>query len=81
MGGRQKVYFCSGKEGGCPAALRAFKISRGEWSVGKIVSTHTNCSGGKTTGRSAALQHIETHIETQAVKDNPEIWVSSSNES
>ena len=26
-GGRQKVYFCSGKEGGCPAEVRAFKIS------------------------------------------------------
>ena len=75
-GGRQKVYFRSGKEGGCPAEVRVFKISTEEWSVGKIVSTDTNCSGGKTPGRSAAHQHIAT----QALKNNPEI-VFPSNES
>ncbi|CAN0410814.1 unnamed protein product, partial [Laminaria digitata] len=47
----------------------SFKISTGEWSLGKIVSSHTNCSGGKTPGKSSALQHIAT----QAVKDNPDI--------
>ena len=40
--GKQKVYFCWGKEGGCPAEVRAFKISTGEWSLGKIESTATN---------------------------------------
>ncbi|CAM9953045.1 unnamed protein product, partial [Pylaiella littoralis] len=46
---------------------RAFKIASGEWRVNKITSTHTNCAGGKTPGRSSALQHIAD----QAVKDNP----------
>lgn len=66
-GSKQKAYFCSGKDGGCPAEVRAFKIASGEWRITKIIDTHTNCGGGKTPGRSSALQHIAN----EAVKDNP----------
>lgn len=68
-GKKQKIYFCSGQEGGCIAEVRAFKIRTGEWKVNKIVGSHTNCSGGKIPGRSAALKHIAE----QAVKDTPDI--------
>eukprot|EP00904_Undaria_pinnatifida_P000873 jgi/Undpi1/10787/HiC_scaffold_29.g13235.m1 len=69
-GGRQNMYLCSGHTTGCQAQVRACnKQSGDEWRVHTVNTTHTNCSGGKTPGRSAAFQRVAN----QAFNDNPHL--------
>lgn len=69
-GSRQKIYLCAGHKTGCKAEVRAYKVKgTGEWRVHKVSTDHTGCSGGNTTGRSAAL----AGIARQALNDNPQL--------
>ncbi|CAM9801352.1 unnamed protein product, partial [Ectocarpus fasciculatus] len=65
-GGKQKTYFCSGRTGGCKSQVRAYKGAEGVWKVHTVDAARTNCSGGKTKGRTAAL----SVLAAQAVKDH-----------
>ena len=67
-GSRQKIYLCSGRDGGCKAEVRAYKgAGSEEWKIHSVVSDHTGCSGGKTPGRSVAFDDVAR----QAMNDNP----------
>ncbi|CAN0310881.1 unnamed protein product [Ectocarpus sp. 4 AP-2014] len=68
-GGRQKTYRCSGHTGGCKAQVRGYKGANGVWKVHTVHAAHTDCSGGNTKGRTAALQHLAS----TAVKDHSSI--------
>ena len=69
-GDRQKMYLCSGHTTGCQAQVRAYKKQGGdEWRVHTVNTTHANCSGGTTPGRSAAFQRVAN----QAFNDNPHL--------
>lgn len=65
-GGHQKIYKCAGNTAGCPAEVRAYKQSTGEWRANKINNQHNPCAGGSATGKSSGL----SAIARQALNDN-----------
>ncbi|CAN0211597.1 unnamed protein product [Pylaiella littoralis] len=67
-GSKQKYYVCSGKGGGCPVEVKAYK-GKGGWNITGLVDVHTNCSGGMAKGKSTALQGMAA----DAMRDNPQL--------
>ncbi|CAN0393418.1 unnamed protein product [Pylaiella littoralis] len=67
-GSKQKYYLCSGKGGGCPVEVKAYK-GRGGWNITGLVDGYTNCSGGMAKGKGTALHGMAA----DAMRDNPQL--------